>query len=171
MLRRLKLFGFGALIGMIAIFNNDRMKSNFFEYVDWGDSNSWVINDIEFEFNDTLNTDGIIYSDIIKNKLLKENINTDYLLKVLDGGWVDNSKCRKDTIPKLFVIDNKIKQDELSVHFYFDEKKHIVIVHDFYLNKGISEKSYYSYFAILIIFLIIMIPTFFLLKRMRKEDE
>ncbi|MBT5858596.1 MAG: hypothetical protein HOH88_01885, partial [Flavobacteriales bacterium] len=111
------------------------------------------------------------YSDIIRNKLLEEKTNIDYLLKVLDGGWVDHTRCRKDTIPKLFVIDNKIKEDELSVHFYFDEKNHIVIVHDFYLNKGISEKSYYSYFAILIIFLIVMVPTFFLLKRIRKEDE
>jgi len=175
MLRRLKFFGAGALIGMIAILSNDRLKSNFLEYVDWGDSNTWVINDLKFEFNDTLNTDGIIYSDIIINKLLKENIQSSYLLKVLEGGWVNKEKCKLDSLPKLFVIDNKVNEDELSVHFYFNEKTHTVIVDDFHLNKGISEKSYFSYLAILIIFLVIMFPVVMLLRKMIKkrslEDE
>ncbi len=132
-------------------------------------------NDLKFEFSDTSNIDGVKFSERMYNKLELKDIDSSFVLKVLDGGWVDANKSIKDSMPRLFVVDNKIGDDELSVYFYFDEKKHIVIVDDFYLNEGISKKSFFSYFAIFLIFLIIMVPTILLIRRMtrkrRMQDE
>ena len=175
MLRRLKLFSFGAIISFIIIFSNDRLKSNFLEYVDWGDANQWVINDLKYEFHENHDSD-ISYSDIVKNKLKEKKLEIDYLLQVLDGGW-ENRKERKELKEgfKLFVIDNNVNTEEMSVYFHFNEKKHMIIVDNFYLNEGISEKSFFSYFAIFLIFLIIMVPTSLLVRKLirkrRLEDE
>lgn len=175
MLRRLKLFTFGVIIGLIIIFSNDKLKSNFLEYMDWGDANQWVINDLKYEFYENYDSD-INYSDIVKSKLEEEKLETNYLLEVLDGGW-ENRKERKELKEgfKLFVIDNNVNGEEMSVYFNFNEKEHAVIVDDFYLNEGISKKSFFSYLAIFLIFLIIMVPTGLLVRRLirkrRLQDE
>ena len=175
MLRRLKLFGVGLFIGLAIIFSIPKLKDNFLQYVDWGDSNEWVINNLKFEFEDTTNKDNIIYSENLKKKLLEEDMDFAYLLKVLDGGWVNIKKSKKDIMPRKYVIDNLVEENELSVHFSFDEKQHQVSVDDFYINQGISKKSYFSYFAIFAIFLVIMVPVLLLLRKLirkrRLEDQ
>ena len=43
---RLKVYGFGLLIGIIIMLSIPKLRHNFFEYVAWGDSNEWVIRDL-----------------------------------------------------------------------------------------------------------------------------
>ena len=176
MLRRLKLFGVGLFIGLVIIFSNEKLKNNFLEYIDWGDSNDWVINNLKFEFEDTTITHDIHYLDNVKDKLVKYEKKTDNLLEVLDGGWENIDKRKKFDKGSilfgstLFVIDKKlIDGDELSVYFIFDEKKHHVTVKDFYLNEGISKKSYLSYLWNLAIFLIIMVPVLLFLRKLIRK--
>ena len=148
MLRRFKVFSFGVLIGFIIIFSNDRLRNNFLEYLDWSDSNMWVVKDLIYEFYHNPTPD-ITYSDSVLSKLNDENQDTLYLLKVLgDGndapfGWVNQEKSNLDLSPKRFVIENMVDGEGLSVHFLFDESNHRVIIADFYNDQEISERSFW----------------------------
>ena len=161
MRRRLLLFGFGALIGVIFLLfgAEGRLKTVFYDYINWGDSNTWVVNHL-------LSPDELIISEDVTKKLIENQIDTAYLLRVLDGGWVNREKSNRTEDPKYYVIDNLVDKNELSVCFYFYEDKNKVIIDDFYLNNGLSNKSYFSYFGIIGIVLVIMIPVIFLARKL-----
>ena len=273
---RLKVYGFGLLIGIIIMLSIPKLRHNFFEYVAWGDSNEWVIRDIkylspsdfeikihrlllagsiDFEYSDVITSkllsefpalDGVMdqdsvkyvfykslihgweikserksgengsisfvmeyvdqnlgseclvncifyekdsliiikdykmfkdlskmctYSDLVISKEINELKTKDLdrydLFEVLDGGWVDRSKT--EYLGKgftLFVIDNYVNGNEFSVYFKYNEDKNRVIVYDFKINQGLSKRSYLSYIWIFLIFLIIMVPAFILVRKM-----
>jgi hypothetical protein len=175
MLRRLKLFGVGFLIGIVIIFSNKKLKDNFLDYVGYGDSNERIVEKLKYEL-EVYSHDILYADDTVRHKLAEYSLDSVYLLKVLDGGWENRKESRelKEGF-KLFVIDNNVNGEEISVYFNFNEKEHTVIIDDFYLNEGISKKSFFSYFAIFLIFLIIMVPTSLLVRKLirkrRFQDE
>ena len=175
MLRRLKLFGVGFLIGIVIIFSNKKLKDNFLDYVGYGDSNERIVEKLKYEL-EVYSPDILYADDTVRHKLTEYSLDSVYLLKVLDGGWENRKESRelKEGL-KLFVIDNNVNGEEISVYFNFNEKEHTVIVDDFYLNEGISKKSFFSYLAIFLIFLIIMVPTSLLVRKLirkrRLQDE
>ncbi len=174
MLRRFKVFSFGVLIGFIIIFSNDRLRNNFLEYLDWSDSNMWVLKDLIYEFRHNHDPD-ITYSDSVLSKLNDENQDTSYLSKVLgDGddvpfGWVNQKKSNLDLFPPIFVIENMVDGEGLSVHFQYDESNHRVVIVDFYNDQEISEKSYTSRYLVVFIFLGVMVPILFLIRALIRK--
>ena len=164
MVRRFLFFGIGVLISVIflSMGPENRLKTIFHEYINWGDSDKWVVNHL-------LKPDDLIFSDNLTDKLIENEIDTAYLLRVLDGGWVNRDKNKKIENAKYYVIDNIVGKNELSVHFSFYEEENKVIIEDFDLNNGLSKKSYFSYFVILVIFLVIMIPVGLLVRKLIRQ--
>ena len=122
-------------------------------------------------------SDSIIYNDVSSVEI--ENI--------LEGAWVNHDLTNKSSYPKFFVIENIIdeKNRRLSINFYDREerkdsvgdlksytKSEIISVEEI---SQISSRSYKSYFSLIGIFLVIMIPVSLLVRKLiRKrslEDE
>lgn len=172
MLRRLKFFVAGALISILflSMGPENRMKDTFYAYIDYFNPEKRVVEQL-------LISDSIIYNDVSSVEI--ENI--------LEGAWVNHDLTNKSSYPKFFVIENIIdeKNRRLSINFYDREerkdsggvlkrytKSEIISVEEI---SQISSRSYKSYFSLIGIFLVIMIPVSLLVRKLiRKrslEDE
>ena len=172
MLRRLKFFGAGALISILflSMGPENRMKDTFYAYIDYFNPEKRVVDQL-------LISDSIIYNDVSSFEI--ENI--------LVGAWVNHDLTNKSSYPQFFVIENIIdeKNRRVSINFYDREerkdsvgdlkrytKSEIISVEEI---SQISSRSYKSYFSLIGIFLVIMIPVSLLVRKLiRKrslEDE
>ena len=172
MLRRLKFFGAGALISILflSMGPENRMKDTFYAYIDYFNPEKRVVDQL-------LISDSIIYNAVSSVEI--ENI--------LEGAWVNHDLTNKSSYPQFFVIENIIddKNKRVSINFYNREerkdsggvlkrytKSEIISVEEI---SQISSRSYKSYFSLIGIFLVIMIPVSLLVRKLiRKrslEDE
>ena len=172
MLRRLKFFGAGALISILflSMGPENRMKDTFYAYIDYFNPEKRVVEQL-------LISDSIIYNGVSLFEI--ENI--------LEGAWVNHDLTNKSSYPQFFVIENIIddKNKRVSINFYDREerkdsggvlkrytKSEIISVEEI---SQISSRSYKSYFSLIGIFLVIMIPVSLLVRKLiRKrslEDE
>ena len=172
MLRRLKFFGAGALISILflSMGPENRMKDTFYAYIDYFNPEKRVVEQL-------LISDSIIYNGVSLFEI--ENI--------LEGAWVNHVLTNKSSYPQFFVIENIIedKNKRVSINFYDREerkdsvgdlkrytKSEIISVEEI---SQISSRSYKSYFSLIGIFLVIMIPVSLLVRKLiRKrslEDE
>ena len=172
MLRRLKFFGAGALISILflSMGPENRMKDTFYAYIDYFNPEKRVVDQL-------LISDSIIYNDVSSVEI--ENI--------LEGAWVNHDLTNKSSYPQFFVIENIIdeKNRRVSINFYDREerkdsvgdlkrytKSEIISVEEI---SQISSRSYKSYYSLIGIFLVIMIPVSLLVRKLiRKrslEDE
>ena len=172
MLRRLKFFGAGALISILflSMGPENRMKDTFYAYIDYFNPEKRVVEQL-------LISDSIIYNGVSLFEI--ENI--------LEGAWVNHDLTNKSSYPQFFVIENIIddKNKRVSINFYNREerkdsggvlkrytKSEIISVEEI---SQISSRSYKSYFSLIGIFLVIMIPVSLLVRKLiRKrslEDE
>jgi hypothetical protein len=172
MLRRLKFFGAGALISILflSMGPENRMKDTFYAYIDYFNPEKRVVDQL-------LISDSIIYNDVSSVEI--ENI--------LEGAWVNHDLTNKSSYPQFFVIENIIdeKNRRVSINFYDREerkdsvgdlkrytKSEIISLEEIF---QISSRSYKSYFSLIGIFLVIMIPVSLLVRKLiRKrslEDE
>lgn len=172
MLRRLKFFGAGALISILflSMGPENRMKDTFYAYIDYFNPEKRVVEQL-------LISDSIIYNGVSLVEI--ENI--------LEGAWVNHDLTNKSSYPQFFVIENIIdeKNRRVSINFYDREerkdsggvlkrytKSEIISVEEI---SQISSRSYKSYFSLIGIFLVIMIPVSLLVRKLiRKrslEDE
>ncbi|MEJ6749007.1 MAG: hypothetical protein QNK60_03675 [Flavobacteriales bacterium] len=172
MLRRLKFFGAGALISILflSMGPENRMKDTFYAYIDYFNPEKRVVEQL-------LISDSIIYNGVSLVEI--ENI--------LEGAWVNHDLTNKSSYPQFFVIENIIddKNKRVSINFYDREerkdsggvlkrytKSEIISVEEI---SQISSRSYKSYFSLIGIFLVIMIPVSLLVRKLiRKrslEDE
>ena len=172
MLRRLKFFGAGALISILflSMGPENRMKDTFYAYIDYFNPEKRVVEQL-------LISDSIIYNGVSLFEI--ENI--------LEGAWVNHDLTNKSSYPQFFVIENIIdeKNRRVSINFYDREerkdsvgdlkrytKSEIISLEEI---SQISSRSYKSYFSLIGIFLVIMIPVSLLVRKLiRKrslEDE
>lgn len=172
MLRRLKFFGAGSLFSILflSMGPENRMKDTFYAYIDYFNPEKRVVDQL-------LISDSIIYNAVSSVEI--ENI--------LEGAWVNHDLTNKSSYPQFFVIENIIdeKNRRVSINFYDREerkdslgdlkrytKSEIISVEEI---SQISSRSYKSYFSLIGIFLVIMIPVSLLVRKLiRKrslEDE
>ena len=173
MLRRLKFFAAGALISILVLSMGpeNRLKDTFYAYMDYFNPEKRVIS--QLSISDSI----VIIPEISKEEL--QNI--------YDGAWVNNDLSEKDSYPQKFVLDNVVEGENvrLMVQFYDrEEKKDSVGELKRYtkseiisLEKGVelSKRSYKSYYSLIGMFLLIMVPVSLLTRRLirkrRLEDE
>ena len=173
MLRRLKFFVIGSLISIIFLTMGpeNRLKDTFNAYVDYFNPDKRVISQF-------------IISDSI---LIFPKISQQELQSIYQGSWVNNSLSDKDSYPQKFVLDNLVDDENLRIVVKFfdsEEKKDSSGVLKRYtkseiisLEKGVelSKRSYVSYYTLLGIFLLIMVPvsvlTRSLVKKRRLQED
>ena len=114
MLRRLILFGFGALISIffLSLGPENRLKTTFYAYIDYFSLDKRVINHLYSDSTSfSLKSEcQLVYFDLTKPKLLA----------VLDGGEVNFSKSEKNREPcQLYLIENKIEDKDFEVLFEY----------------------------------------------------
>ena len=170
MLRRLKFFAFGALISVIflSIGPENRMKNTFYAYVNYFNPDKRVTSQL-------LLADSIIYTNNTSNEI------EDFM----EGSWVNHELIDKKSYPKVFVLeknDNKVPS-RLKVDFYNKEERKIdgefkrynkSVFYEIETNVTISERSFKSYYSLIGIFLLVMIPVSLLVRKLirrRLEDE
>ena len=136
MVRRIVLFGFGALISIffLSLGPENRLKNTFYAYLDYFNLDKRVIYHLSKEdpFFSTKSECQIVYYNLDKSKILS----------VLDGGEVNFSKSNKKQDPcPLYVVENELEDNFIEVTFEYcaDDKK--VIILGFTLNnkEGICE--------------------------------
>ena len=166
MLRRLKFFGAGALISILflSMGPENRMKDTFYAYIDYFNPEKRVVDQL-------LISDSIIYNELSSVEV--ENI--------LEGAWVNHDLTNKSSNPQFFVIENIIKDKNMrvSINFYDREerkdsvgdlkrytKSEIISVEEI---SQISSRSYKSYFSLIGIFLVIMIPVSLLVRKLIRK--
>ena len=164
MLRRLKFFVIGSLISIIflSMGPENRLKDTFYAYVDYFNPEKRVISQL-------------IISDSI---LIFPEVSQKELLNIYRGSWVNNDLSDKDSYPQKFVLDNLVEGENLRllVKFYdMEEKKDSLGVLKRYtkseiisLEKGVelSKRSFKSYYYLIGVFLLIMVPVSILTRRM-----
>ena len=170
MLRRLIFFGVGALISIIVLsIGDNRVKDTFVAYINYFNPEKRVINQFLF-------ADHKIYLD--------SNSNRSEIDLFLNKAWVNNEMTDKDSYPQVFVLDNIVGSQNQRLHcLYYDtekrmeEGKRYSTIEFVQLEKDIpiSSRSYKSYFYLIGIFLLIMIPVIFfcrrLIRRIGLKDE
>ena len=173
MLRRLKFFAAGALISILVLSlgPDNRLKETIYAYVDYFNPEKRVISQLS-----------ISDSIIVFPEISEEDLYTIY-----KGAWVHHDLSDKDSYPQKFVLDNVVEGENvrLMVQFYDrEEKKDSVGELKRYtkseiisLEKGLelSKRSYKSYYSLIGMFLLIMVPVSLLVRRLirkrRLEDE
>ena len=171
MLRRLKFFGVGALISIIflSLGPENRLKSTFYSYVDYFNPEKRVVGQL-------LLSDSIIYI----------NNDSSEIANFLEGSWVNHELTNKENYPQIFVLDNLVEEitSRLTVHFYHKEeykdegemKRYSKSVFQ-KIETGItlSKRSYKSYYSLIGIFFLVMIPVSLLVRKLirkrRLQDE
>ena len=136
MVRRVVLFGFGALISIffLSLGPENRLKNTFYAYLDYFNLDKRVIYHLSKEdpFFSTKFECQIVYYNLDKSKILS----------VLDGGEVNFSKSNKKQDPcPIYVVENELEDNFIEVTFEYcaDDKK--VTILDFSINneEGICE--------------------------------
>ncbi len=173
MLRRLKFFLIGSLISIVflSMGPENRLKDTFYAYVDYFNPEKRVIS--QFIISDSI----LIYPDISQQELQT----------IYQGSWVNDDLSDKDSYPQKFVLDNLVDDESLRIVVKFfdsEEKKDSSGVLKRYtkseitsVEKGVelSKRSYISYYTLLAIFLLIMVPvsmlTRSLLKKRRLQED
>lgn len=136
MLRRIILFGFGALISVffLSLGPENRLKKTFYAYVDYFNVDKRVIYH--------LNSDETFFSSKSECQLVYYNLDKIELLSVLDGGEVNFSKSDKDRKPcQLFFVENMINNNSAEVLFEYCSVDNKVTVKSFIVNQeeGVCE--------------------------------
>ena len=114
MIRRLILFGFGALISIffLSLGPENRLKETFYAYIDYFNINKRVIYHL---YSDSTN-----FTSKSKCQLVYYNLDKSTLLNVLDGGKVNFSKSEKDKEPcQIYMVENSIKNKNFEVLFEY----------------------------------------------------
>ena len=136
MLRRIILFGFGALISVffLSLGPENRLKKTFYAYVDYFNVDKRVIYH--------LNSDETFFSTKSECQLVYYNLDKNELLSVLDGGEVNFSKSDKDRKPcQLYFVENMINNNSAEVLFEYCSVDNKVTVKSFIINQeeGVCE--------------------------------
>ena len=129
MIRRIILFGFGALVSIffLSLGPENRLKTTFYAYIDYFDIDKRVIYHLK--------KDGVLFSDKAECQILYFEINKLNILKVLDGGKVNFSKSDKKKKPcQLYLIENQMNDNFYEVLFEFCPERKKVSVLDVMLN-------------------------------------
>ena len=124
--RRFLFFGLGALISIIflSLGPENRMKKTFYAYIDYFSLDKRVIYHLE---NDSTTFSTKAECQLVYYSLLKKD-----LLEVLEGGEVNFEKSKTEKTPcQYYVVENTIKEMELSVTFEFCDKANTVKVMGF----------------------------------------
>ena len=101
MIRRLVLFGFGALISVffLSLGPENRLKKTFYAYIDYFNVNKRVIYH--------LYSDSTHFTSKSECQLVYYSLDKSTLLNVLDGGKVNFSKSEKDKEPcQIYMVEN-----------------------------------------------------------------
>ena len=171
MLRRLKFFGAGALISIIflSLGPENRLKSTFYSYVDYFNPEKRVVDQL-------LLSDSIIYI----------NNDSSEIANFLEGSWVNHELTNKEGYPQIFVLDNLVKEitSRLTVHFYHKEEYKVEgemkrynksVFQEIETGITLSKRSYKSYYSLIGIFFLVMIPVSLLVRKLirkrRLQDE
>jgi len=115
MLRRIILFGFGALISIffLSLGPENRLKKTFYAYVDYFNVDKRVIYH--------LNSDETFFSTKSECQLVYYNLDKNELLSVLDGGKINFSKSDKDRKPcQLYFVENMINSHNTSKTIFYN---------------------------------------------------
>ena len=173
MFRRLKLFISGALISILilSLGPENRLKNTFYAYVDYFNPEKRVISQLSI-------SDSIVGVPEISEKDLQN---------IYNGPWVNHDLSDKVSYPQKFVLDNFIEGENvrLMVQFYDREErkesvgdlKRYTKTEIISLEKGVelSKRSYKSYYTLIGMFFLIMVPVSLLTRRLirkrRLEDE
>lgn len=130
MVKRIVLFGFGALISIffLSLGPENRLKNTFYAYLDYFNLDKRVIYHLSKgePFFSTKSECQIVYYNLDKSKILS----------VLDGGEVNFSKSNKKQDPcPVYVVENELEDNFIEVAFeYCSEDKKITIL-SFSINK------------------------------------
>ena len=172
MLRRLMFFGAGALISIIFLSllgSENRLKSTFYSYVDYFNPEKRVVGQL-------LLSDSIIYI----------NNDSSEIANFLEGSWVNHELTNKEDYPQIFVLDNLVEEitSRLTVHFYHKEDHKIEgrikkysksVFQEIKTGITLSKRSYKSYYSLIGIFFLVMIPVILLVRKLirkrRLQDE
>ena len=171
MLRRLKFFGAGALISIIflSLGPENRLKSTFFSYVDYFNPEKRVVDQL-------LLSDSIIYINNDSSKIVN----------FLERSWVNHELTNKEGYPQIFVLDNLVEEitSRLTVHFYHKEEYKVEgemkrysksVFKEIETGITLSKRSYKSYYSLIGIFFLVMIPVSLLVRKLirkrRLQDE
>ena len=136
MVRRIVLFGFGALISIffLSLGPENRLKNTFYAYLDYFNLDKRVIYHLSKEdpFFSTKSECQIVYYNLDKSKILS----------VLDGGEVNfsNSNKKQDPCP-LYVVENELEDNFIEVTFEYcaDDKKVTILCFTLNNKEGICE--------------------------------
>tara|TARA_B100001029_G_C14937229_1_gene381124 strand:- start:218 stop:733 length:516 start_codon:yes stop_codon:yes gene_type:complete len=162
MLRRLKFFAVGALFSIIflSLGPENRLKSTFEAYIDY-------FNDGERVIGQMLLSDSTNFFTFDKDKI------TDFY----KGAWVNWKMTKKEEYPQVYVLDNSVNsvKKRLTLYFYNNEIKKLdgdvkrytrLDIQNFEEVEILSKRSYKNYQLLIGIFLLIMIPTILLVRRL-----
>ena len=124
MIKRIVLFGFGALISMffLSLGPENRLKITFYAYLDYFNLDKRVIYHLSKEdpFFSTKSECQIVYYNLDNSKILS----------VLDGGEVNFSKSNKKQDPcPIYVVENELEDNFIEVAFeYCSEDKKVTVL-------------------------------------------
>ena len=166
MLRRLMFFGAGALISIIFVSllgTENRLKSTFYSYVDYFNPEKRVVGQL-------LLSDSIIYI----------NNDSSEIANFLEGSWVNHALTNKEGYPQIFVLDNLVEEilSRLTVHFYHKEEHKVererkryskAVFQEIETGITLSKRSYKSYYSLIGIFFLIMIPVSLLVRKLIRK--
>ena len=169
MFRRFKFFATGALISilLLSMGPENRLQDTFYAYVDYFNPEKRVVSQLSL-------SDSIV----VLPEISEEDLNN-----ILKGAWVNNVLSDKDSYPQKFVLDNLVDGENvrLTVQFFdMEEKKDYLANLKRYtkseiisLEKGVelSKRSYKSYFTLIGMFLLIMIPVYFFTRRIIRKNR
>ena len=163
--RRLLFFGFGALISIffLSLGPENRLKSTFYAYVDYFNPEKRVVSQL-------LLSDDIIYT----------NNDSSEIANLLEGSWVNHELTNKENYPQIFVLDNLVKEipSRLTVHFYNKEERKVEgemkrysksVFQEIETGITLSKRSYKSYYSLIGIFFLIMIPVSLLVRKLIRK--
>ena len=131
MIKRIVLFGFGALISIffLSLGPENRLKNTFYAYIDYFNINKRVIYHLK--------KDQPFFSITAECQLVYFNIDKSNVLSVLDGGEVNFSKSNNEQEPcQLYLIENQIEEDFFEVMFEYCSKTKKVTVMNISLNNS-----------------------------------
>ena len=162
MLRRLFLFGFGALISIISLSvldKENKLRKTLEAYILYIDSDHRIKRQIEL-------SDSLVYRDY----------DSTAIFNFMKNSWInyDLSKMDDNSYPKIFVLENKIagKGVRLKCKFYdryltsdSSKQKSKTVFYKYETPVKVTSKSYRSYIIVLLLFLIIIIPIIFLIRK------
>ena len=128
MIKRLVLFGLGALISIffLSLGPENRLKKTFYAYIDYFNVNKRVIYH--------LYSDSTHFTSKSECQLVYYSLDKSTLLNVLDGGKVNFSKSEKDKEPcQIYMIENIINAKNFGVLFeycYSEEKVTVLTINE-----------------------------------------